>query len=84
MKDFLLANVAVIWADTPKSARERKQASEGNIRTAEQVRNARGQSDGGGKSRRDDVGENPKRSVFGLVKQNVRRDLIPSGSSHPV
>lgn len=29
MNDFLLAKVAVIWADTPKSATERKR-KEGN------------------------------------------------------
>lgn len=37
MNDFLLAKVAVIWAETPKSARERK----GSKRRAEKIENNR-------------------------------------------
>lgn len=35
MNDFLLARVAVIWADTPKSARERRKKSGGRMRIIE-------------------------------------------------
>lgn len=46
MNDFLLARVAVIWADTPKSAMERKErgkkkVGEG-IRKKNEIENNRG------------------------------------------